>query len=249
VWAGAGLRLTNLCGLAAAAVLGGVEFLDGIPGNLGGALRMNAGALGARLFDVVERVRIMTRDGAVREAPRAELHAGYRHCAELRDGGIALGALLRPAAARPPEDIARRLEAARERRRATQPREPSAGCIFKNPDAAAATVHAAGGVAWNPPTGKPALPAAAVVASSASSSAPAAATAGRLIDECGLKGECVGGAEVSAVHANFIVNRGGATATDIIELARIVRAAVAKKTGVTLEPEAILFGREWGEVL
>jgi UDP-N-acetylenolpyruvoylglucosamine reductase len=219
VWAGAGVRLKNLCGLAARAGLCGFEFLDGIPGNLGGALRMNAGAMGARTFDVVGRVRIMTRDGAVREVPRAELHTGYRHCAELRDGGIALGALLLPPAAaataeeaaRPAaDDIARRLDAHRDRRRESQPREPSAGCIFKNPEGAAA---------------------------------------GRLIDECGLKGERVGGAEVSAVHANFIVNRGGATATDIIELARIVRARVAEKTGVTLEPEVILYGKEWREVL
>ncbi|MDR0352290.1 MAG: UDP-N-acetylmuramate dehydrogenase [Opitutaceae bacterium] len=210
IWAGAGVRLKNLCGLAAKAGLGGFEFLDGIPGSLGGALRMNAGAMGAWTFDVVERVRLMTRDGEVREVPRAELHAGYRHCAELRDGGIALGALLRPSAARPAEDIARRLDAYRDKRRESQPREPSAGCVFKNPEGAAA---------------------------------------GRLIDECGLKGECVGGAEVSAVHANFIVNRGGATATDIIELTRIVRARVAEKTGVTLEPEVILYGKEWGEVL
>ncbi|OAM91480.1 hypothetical protein AW736_03225 [Termitidicoccus mucosus] len=210
IWAGAGVRLKNLCGLAAKAGLGGFEFLDGIPGNLGGALRMNAGAMGAWTFDVVERVRLMTRDGEVREVPRAELHTGYRHCAELRDGGIALGALLRPSAARPAEDIARQLDAYRDKRRESQPREPSAGCIFKNPEGAAA---------------------------------------GRLIDECGLKGECVGGAEVSAVHANFIVNRGGATATDIIELARIVRVRVAEKTGVTLEPEVILYGKEWREVL
>ncbi len=210
IWAGAGVRLKNLCGLAARAGLGGFEFLDGIPGNLGGALRMNAGAMGAWTFDVVESVRLMTRDGEVREVPRAALHAGYRHCAELRDGGIALGALLRPSAARPAEDIARRLDAYRDKRRESQPREPSAGCIFKNPEGAAA---------------------------------------GRLIDECGLKGERVGGAEVSAVHANFIINRDRATATDIIELVRIVREKVRARTGVLLEPEAILYGKEWRDVL
>jgi UDP-N-acetylenolpyruvoylglucosamine reductase len=138
------------------------------------------------------------------------LHAGYRHCAELRDGGIALGALLRPSGVHPVENIVRRLDACRDKRRESQPREPSAGCIFKNPESRAA---------------------------------------GRLIEGCGLKGERVGDAEVSTVHANFIINRDRATATDIIELARLVRAKVAEKTGVLLEPEVILYGKEWGEVL
>ena len=92
----------------------------------------------------------------------------------------------------------------------SQPREPSAGCIFKNPPGN---------------------------------------SAGRLIDESGLKGERVGDAEVSAVHANFIVNRGHATSADIIALVRKVRARVKDARGVDLEPEVLLYGQEWRDVL
>src|SRR5262249_11798648 len=83
VWGGAGLRLKNLCGLAAKAGLVGFEFLEGIPGNIGGALRMNAGAMGGWMFDVVEEVQVMTMDGEVKTLAKASMHIDYRHCAEL----------------------------------------------------------------------------------------------------------------------------------------------------------------------
>ncbi|MCX6954980.1 MAG: UDP-N-acetylmuramate dehydrogenase [Verrucomicrobia bacterium] len=206
---GAGLRLKNLCGLAAKAGLGGFEFLEGIPGNVGGALRMNAGAMGGWMFDVVEEVRLMTMDGAVRNLPRAAMHVDYRHCAELHDA-IALVAVLRPATQADAAAVKSQMEAYSRKRHESQPREPSAGCIFKNPPGQ---------------------------------------SAGRLIDESGLKGERVGDAEVSPTHANFIVNLGRATGGDVLELVRRVRARVKQVKGVDLEPEALLYGKNWKDVL
>jgi UDP-N-acetylenolpyruvoylglucosamine reductase len=206
---GAGLRLKNLCGLAIKAGLQGFEFLEGIPGNVGGALRMNAGAMGGWMFDVVEEVELISRQGEVRVMRKAEMHVDYRHCAELHEA-IALGAVLKPAASADATDIRRQVDVYQKKRVESQPREPSAGCIFKNPPGN---------------------------------------SAGRLIDEAGLKGERVGDAEVSTVHANFIVNRGHATSADIIGLVRKIRARVKSAKGVDLEPEVLLYGREWKDIL
>ena len=209
VWAGAGLRLKQLCGLAAKAGLAGFEFLEGIPGSVGGALRMNAGAMGGWMFDVVEEVRVMTMAGEVQVLAKAAMHVDYRHCAELHHA-IALGALLRPALQADAEAVARQIDVYRRKRQESQPREPSAGCVFKNPPGN---------------------------------------SAGRLIDECGLKGERVGDAEVSTVHANFIINRGRATGADVLELVRRVRARVRQVKGVELQPEVLLYGKDWRDVL
>ena len=209
VWAGGGLRLKNLCGLATKAGLQGFEFLEGIPGSVGGALRMNAGAMGGWMFDVVDEVHLMSLAGEVRVMQKAEMHFDYRHCDEVQ-AGIALGACLRPAATAASTDIRRQIDAYQKKRVESQPREPSAGCIFKNP----------------PGT-----------------------SAGRLIDELGLKGERVGDAEVSPVHANFIVNRGHATSADIIGLVRKIRARVKSARGIDLEPEVMLYGQDWRDVL
>ncbi|MEO5960514.1 MAG: UDP-N-acetylmuramate dehydrogenase [Opitutaceae bacterium] len=209
VWAGAGLRLKNLCGLAVKAGLVGFEFLEGIPGSVGGALRMNAGAMGGWMFDVVEAVEMVLREGEVKTLARAAMQVDYRHCAELHDA-IALRALLRPASQADADAIKRQMDAYARKRHESQPREPSAGCIFKNPPGN---------------------------------------SAGRLIDECGLKGERVGDAEVSHVHANFIVNRGHATGAEVLELVRRVRARVRQAKGVELEPEVQLYGKKWEEVL
>ncbi len=206
---GAGLRLKNLCGLATKAGLKGFEFLEGIPGNVGGALRMNAGAMGGWMFDVVAEVEVMSFAGELRVLQRSEMQVDYRHCAELHEA-IALGAVLKPAASAEANDIRRQIDVYQKKRVESQPREPSAGCIFKNPPGN---------------------------------------SAGRLIDEAGLKGARVGDAEVSAVHANFIVNRGHATSADIIGLVRQIRARVKSAKGVDLEPEVLLYGQEWKDVL
>lgn len=209
---GAGLRLKNLCGLAAKAGFVGFEFLEGIPGNVGGSLRMNAGAMGGWIFDVVESVDLVTLAGERRTLPKSAMHVDYRHCAEL-DSAIALGAVLRPPAsdtAKSAVEINRQIDVYRDKRRKTQPREPSAGCIFKNPPGD---------------------------------------SAGRLIDAAGLKGAREGDAEVSPVHANFIVNHDRARAADVITLVRRVRAQVEKAHGIRLEPEVLLYGRDWKEFL
>jgi UDP-N-acetylenolpyruvoylglucosamine reductase len=209
IWAGAGLRLKNLCGLATKAGFVGFEFLEGIPASLGGALRMNAGAMGGWMFDVVDEVHLMTMAGERRVMKKGEMHVDYRHCAELHEA-VALGAFLKPASQATAEDVRRQIDVYQKKRQESQPREPSAGCIFKN---------------------------------------PAGNSAGKLIDECGLKGERVGDAEVSPVHANFIVNRGHATSADIVALVRKIRARVKSARGIDLEPEVLLFGQNWKDLL
>ncbi|HUJ42715.1 MAG TPA: UDP-N-acetylmuramate dehydrogenase [Opitutaceae bacterium] len=209
LWAGAGLRLKQLCGFARQAGLAGFEFLEGIPGSVGGALRMNSGAMGGWMSDLVEEVQIMTLAGEVRRLQKSELHVAYRECRDLVDA-IALGAALRPGARAGSAAIDRQIDVYRAQRHETQPREPSAGCVFKNPP----------GV-----------------------------SAGKLIDELGLKGERVGDAEVSPVHANFIINRGRATCAEIIALMRRVRERVCAARAITLEPEVLLYGRDWRDVL
>jgi UDP-N-acetylenolpyruvoylglucosamine reductase len=170
---------------------------------------MNAGAMGGWTFDVVEEVHLMTLAGERRVMRKEEMHVDYRHCAEL-ETAVALGALLRPRAQADAGEIRRQITTYQQKRQESQPREPSAGCIFKNP----------------PGT-----------------------SAGKVIDECGLKGERVGDAEVSSVHANFIVNRGAATTGDIIALFRLIRARVREQRGIDLQPEVMLFGRDWKDVL
>lgn len=207
---GAGLRIKELCGLACKAGLEGFEFLEGIPGSVGGALRMNAGAMGGWMFDVVKSVRFVTLEGELVESKTENLTVGYRHCREL-EKAIALDAVLSAKAVGQEEaELRKAIDVYQSKRKESQPREPSAGCIFKNPEGA---------------------------------------SAGQLIDELGLKGTAIGGAEISKVHGNFIINRGGATSEDVIELVRLVRRVAKARRSIELEPEALLYGEEWKEVL
>lgn len=207
--AGAGLRLKSLCGQAVKAGLQGFEFLEGIPGSVGGSLRMNAGAMGGWIWDVTDEAEVLRADGEVAVLPRAAMGVDYRQCRGL-DGAIALGALLRPAAQAERDAIGRQIDVYRRKRQESQPKERSAGCIFRNPPGGAA---------------------------------------GRLIDEAGLKGAREGDAQVSTVHANFIVNLGAARAADVFALMRRIRATVRERSGVLLEPEVLCFGRRWEEFL
>lgn len=209
VRAGAGLRLKELCARVAREGMQGFEFLEGIPGTVGGALFMNAGAMGGWIFDLVVSLRLMDAQGHVHTLTAAEAGADYRHCAALK-GAIALDAVLRATGPETQSAIQAKMEAYRVKRQATQPREPSAGCMFRNPEGD---------------------------------------SAGRLVDSCGLKGESIGDAEVSRVHANFIINRGSASATDVLTLVRRVRARVRARTGVDLQPEVRLLGADWSDVL
>jgi UDP-N-acetylenolpyruvoylglucosamine reductase len=207
---GAGMRIKELCGIACREGLEGFEFLEGIPGSVGGALRMNAGAMGGWMFDVVKSVRFVNLDGTLVEANVKELSVGYRHCREL-ERAIALDAILVASAVGQKEvELRKAIDVYQSKRKESQPREPSAGCIFKNPEGA---------------------------------------SAGQLIDELGLKGSAIGGAEISPVHGNFIVNRGGATSEDVIELVRLVIRVAKSRRSIDLEPEALLYGSEWKDVL
>ena len=198
---GAGARLKHIANAARDAGLSGLEFLEGIPGCLGGALRMNAGAMGSATFEVVQRVRFMSRDGQIEERPAAEMGAVYRSCPVLKDH-IALGAVLRGEPA-DSESVRARMEEFRQHRTTTQPAARSAGCMFKNTEES---------------------------------------PAGKLVDECGLKGMRVGGARVSEIHGNFFENDGTATAADMIELLEKVRARVREMRGIELEPEVQIIG-------
>jgi UDP-N-acetylenolpyruvoylglucosamine reductase len=181
--------------------LGGFEFLEGIPGSLGGALSMNAGAMGASIFDLVESVRTMDYSGSIEERPPSELELGYRCCPSLWDR-VVLGAVLSGDPS-DQETIAQTLAAFSDKRWSTQPAAPSAGCIFRNP-----------------------------------SSIPA----GQLIDELGFKGTRVGGALVSEMHANFIVNTGSATAADFMTLIGLIQERARQERGIELETEVVMIG-------
>jgi UDP-N-acetylenolpyruvoylglucosamine reductase len=202
---GAGAKLKDVSLRARDAELTGLEFMEGIPGSVGGALRMNAGAMGGVAFDAVTQVRFMDDLGQVHERSAAEMNPGYRSCPLLKTC-IALGATFhgQPSAK---EIIAARAAELNVRRWRSQPKEPSAGCIFKNPS--------------------PSL------------------SAGQIIDQAGLKGARVGGASVSDVHANFIINDGAATARDILELIELIRSRVQAARGIDLQTEVEIVGEDF----
>lgn len=199
----AGARLKALVNLARQHEVGGLEFLEGIPGSVGGALRMNAGAMGRQTFEVVEWVRYVSGAGEIYDAEAKTLPVAYRSCPLLANH-VALSAIFRGEKSSCAAIDAKLLEFG-NRRRATQPAQPSAGCIFKN---------------------------------------PRAMSAGKLIDELGLKGARVGGAQVSEVHGNFIVNEGRATAADILGLIEVIRQRAREERGIELETEVQILGRE-----
>lgn len=201
----AGARLAVLAAFAGRLGLAGLEALSGIPGTVGGALRMNAGAYEHCMEEVVVRTQAIDRTGEA-HAFEGDAHAfGYRRSVFADRDLVAVRTTLLLAF----DDKARIAERTADygqRRRASQPLDlPSAGSVFRRPPG-----H----------------------------------FAGRLIEECGLKGESVGGAQVSPKHAGFIVNVGGASAADIRSLVDRVRHTVEQRKGVRLEPE-ILFLGEW----
>lgn len=198
--AGAGMRLATFVEFCVAHGFGGVEMLAGIPGTLGGAVIMNAGAYGGEISDHLVDVTVL-RDERMVTLARDECGFDYRGSA-LR-GDIVLSARFALPAGDPAELRARRKDLLLRRNAAQPVSQPNAGSIFKNPPGA----HAA-----------------------------------RLIEECGLKGYTVGGARVSELHSNFIVNTGTATAADLLAVINHVRRTVHDRTGVTLELEVELIG-------
>jgi len=198
---GAGYSVPKLVKRLAAAGLSGIEFAEGIPGSVGGCVRMNAGWHEGMFGAAVASFTAISRRGEIQETPAGPGTFAYRASPGVGDRFVA-GATLR-LAPDDPDRIRERLRAFHDHRVATQPAGArNAGCIFKNP---------------------PAEP------------------AGRLIDRSGLKGLAVGAAVVSEIHANFIVNRGGATFRDVAALIDRIREAVGKATGVTLETEVIVW--------
>jgi UDP-N-acetylmuramate dehydrogenase len=203
VTAGGSMPLPRLAGVALSHSLAGLEFGVAIPATLGGAVRMNAGAHGHSLDEVVEQVEVfLLGTGETRSMPAADAGFVYRN-STLPGDGIVIAATLGLTPGEPGA-IRAEMDDAREWRRRTQPlAEPNCGSVFKNPR----DVHAA-----------------------------------RMIEELGLKGSAVGGAQVSEKHANFIVARPGASAADVVALIRSVQERVADRFGVRLEPEVRLVG-------
>jgi UDP-N-acetylmuramate dehydrogenase len=210
---GAGATDRMIAIQAMKAGLSGLEFLIGIPGTLGGAVRMNAGAFGGETAEVVERVVALDPAGRRHELRAAELGFGYRHSALPADW-IVLGAVLR-ATQGDPEAIEARMRAIKAEREASQPLHvATGGSTFKNP----------GG---KNPGGKN----------------PPGHRAWQLIDAAGCRGLRHGRAMVSDKHCNFLINTGGATAAELEELGERVRARVLEHSGVALEWEIHRIGR------
>lgn len=209
IYAGAGALLSAISKEAARQSLSGLEFASGIPGSLGGAVYMNAGAYDGEMKNVLETARLLDpKSGQIREADAAELELGYRYSKLYETGEIVLGAVM---ALTPgdPDAIRDKIRDFTERRTTKQPLSyPSAGSFFKRP------------------TGY---------------------FAGKLVQDAGLKGLTVGGAQVSTLHSGFVINIGGATATDIISLMHLVQAKVKEQFGVDLEPEVRIIGVDEGE--
>ena len=198
----AGVLLSQLSHFAHQHALSGLEFAAGIPGSLGGAIFMNAGAYGGEMSQVITRVWSLTDDGVV-ERKADQLSFTYRHSAFMEDNQIILEAEVQLPEG-DPERIGAAMAELNERRREKQPLNyPSAGSFFKR---------------------------------------PAGHFAGQLIEACGLKGCSVGGAKISEKHAGFMINVGGATASDILALMALVQEKVMSMTGVMLEPEPRIVG-------
>jgi UDP-N-acetylenolpyruvoylglucosamine reductase len=201
ITAGAGVKLKELAYAARDALIGGFEWFEGIPGQVGGALRMNAGAMGGETFRHVVSVRFIDEQGAFQTKTPGEMKVHYRDVPTLtRNYAVAATFAGTPGTA---EEIHAALDASMQKRRATQPKESSAGCIFKN---------------------------------------PARCPAGKLVDELGLKDTRIGGARVSPVHGNFIVNDGNATAADVLALIEKIKATAREERGIELETEVQILG-------
>jgi UDP-N-acetylmuramate dehydrogenase len=218
VRADAGVTINGLVRWTITHALGGIEAWAGTPGTVGGAVYGNAHFQGRLISELVHGVTVAARDGTIAEVPAAAMEFGYDYSRLQRTREILLSADFR---VRPGDPAALRA-IARESlafRKRTQPLAlSSAGCIFQNPDPAREPV----------PEGIP-------------------ASAGALVDRAGLKGASAGGARVSPVHANFIVNDGTATARDILALVRRCKAAVRDRFGVALREEIVYLGFPEGQ--
>jgi UDP-N-acetylmuramate dehydrogenase len=213
VRAEAGVTLNGLVRYTIGHGLAGLAEWAGTPGTVGGAVHGNAHFQGRLLSERVVSVEVAGPDGTVRELDAREMEFGYDRSRLQRTGELALRASFR-AGPGDPDALRVVARASLAFRKRTQPLAlPSAGCVFQNPDPAAVTL----------PEGVP-------------------FSAGALVDRAGLRGSSCGAARVSTVHANFVVNEGGATARDVTTLVGRMRDAVAARFGVVLEEEIVRLG-------
>jgi UDP-N-acetylmuramate dehydrogenase len=212
VRAEAGVTINGLVRYTIGHALAGVAEWAGTPGTAGGAVRGNAHFRGRLISETIVSVRVASREGAVVDLAGAEMEFGYDRSRLQRTGEVALAADFRVTAG-DPAALRDEARASLAFRKRTQPLAlPSAGCVFQNPDASVRL-----------PAGLP-------------------ASAGALVDAAGLKGAACGAARVSPVHANFVVNEGGASAREVAALIDRMREAVAERFGVRLEEEIVRVG-------
>ncbi|MBS5138899.1 MAG: UDP-N-acetylmuramate dehydrogenase [Negativibacillus massiliensis] len=200
----AGKKLSSVCAAACRAELTGLEFAWGIPGSVGGAVYMNAGAYGGEMKDRLIWVEYLDLDGNIQRVPAEKLNLSYRHSCFMEQEYQGVCIIRAAFSLKKGEQAAIQAEMDRiiGQRKEKQPLDlPSAGSTFKRPQGAYAA---------------------------------------QLIDQCGLRGFSVGGAQVSTKHTGFVVNIGGATCQDVLELARQVKECVKEKTGFELEMEVRL---------
>lgn len=203
ITAQAGMSLIKLAVVALREGLTGLEFASGIPGSVGGAVYMNAGAYDGQMKDVVTSVTVLDEAGNIRILGRDELDMGYRTSAVAKNNMIVLQVVIELKSG-DKEQIKARMNQLSELRKEKQPLEyPSAGSTFKRPEGY---------------------------------------FAGKLIADAGLKGYSIGGAAVSEKHAGFVVNMGGATAKDVVELTDYIKKRIMEQFGVTLELEVKRIG-------
>ena len=203
VTVGAGMKLSTLCNFALNHSCTGLEFAYGIPGTVGGAIYMNAGAYGGEMKDILESVTVLTPKGEQKKLYKEELQLGYRTSVVKEKGYIVLEAVLNLTKG-DPEAIKSRMDELKEQRVTKQPLEyPSAGSTFKRPEGY---------------------------------------FAGKLIQDAGLRGYQVGGAQVSEKHCGFVINKENATATDVVNLIHDVQRIVYEKFQVQLDTEVKFLG-------
>jgi UDP-N-acetylmuramate dehydrogenase len=202
---GAAVGLTRLSSWTAERGLSGFEFASGIPGSIGGAIAMNAGAWGRSMSDVIDKIELVDHE-KIEIISNRNCGFGYRVCRALEhrsEPAVVCGARL-GLTSMPVEQVKQTIRTLTRKRRERQPqRVASAGSVFRNPPGA---------------------------------------SAGQLIEAAGLKGRRVGAAEISEVHANFIVNRGNATARDVLTLMDVVQEEVFRTSGIELTAEVELLG-------
>jgi UDP-N-acetylmuramate dehydrogenase len=201
----AGMTLAALSAIALKEEIAGLEFLSGIPGTIGGAIRMNAGAYGSEMKDLVVKTRYMTKDGKIKTLNLKEHEFSYRNSIFSKLDVIILDTTIKVKNGNKKE-IEEKMKEYATSRKESQPIEyPNAGSTFKRKEGYITA---------------------------------------KLIDECGLKGYNIGDAEVSAKHAGFIINKGKATAKDVLKLVEYVKKEVKKKFNVDIELEILVLGDE-----